>query len=255
MEKKLESRLRKCLADPETEINTVSYRQTLLLAKREAQRKAERRRAGFGSFLIWHMKHSGVRIWLAQAGMIACIVFLLLRIYDSSYLMTQRRISMLLCGLAVLIFMTALPVFYRSSRYKMLEIEAASRINAARIFLAEMLTIALGDAVMIGTAAGITVIKASCSFSGVLLYLAVPFLAMWCIIIRLLRHAGLEKAFVYCGVICFFALLLIVLLHEICPACYEQSFSGCWAGICIGLLFLCIYQMKGIMEHPAELVF
>lgn len=255
MEKMLESRLRKCLADSDSEIDTASYRQTLLLAKREAQRKAERRRAGFGSFLVWHMKHLGIRIWLVQAGLLVSIGFLLLRIYDSSYLLTQKRISMLLCGLSVMIFMTALPVFYRSYRYKMQEIEAATRINTARLFLAEMLTIMIGDTVMLGTAAGITVIKASYGISSALLYLAVPFLAMWCIVIRLLRHIEMKKATAYCSVMCFCILLLSVLLHEIYPACYEQSFSAGWAGICAGLLFLCIYQMKGIMEHPAELVF
>lgn len=254
MEKMLESRLRKCLANPETEINMASYRQTLLLAKGEAQRKAERKRAGFGNFLVWHMQHSGVQIWLVQAGLLACIGFLLLKIYDSSYFMTQRRISMLLCGLAVLIFMTALPVFYRSSRYKMLEIEAATRTNAARIFLAEMLTITIGDAVMISTAAGITVIKASYGISSALLYLAVPFLALWCVVIRLLWHVEIKKAVTYCSVICFCVLLLIILLNEIYPACYEQSFSVGWAGICAGLLFVCIYQMKGIMKQP-DMVF
>lgn len=253
MEKELENRLRKCLAKPDQEVDQASYQQTLLLAKREAQRKAERRRAGFGSFLIWYMKHSGIRIWFAQAVILACMGILLVRTFHF-YLFTQRHISMLLCGLAVFIFMTAMPVFYRSSRYQMQEIEAVTRMSYLRIFLAEMITIAVGDAVMIGTVTGITVMKASYGISHSLFYLFVPFLTMWCVAFRLLRHVKIEKIPIYCSVMCFFVLLLIVLLDAFYPACYDGRFSAGWAEICAGLLFFCIYQWKEIIKHSKEVV-
>lgn len=177
------------------------------------------------------MKHSGIRIWLAQAGILSCIGMMLLRIYGVFYLSTPRHISMLLCGLAVFIFMTALPVFYRSFRYKMQEIEAAAKLSVSRLFLAEMITIAIGDAVMLGTVIGITVFKASYSISSALLYLVVPFLVMWCVVFRLLKHVNMEKMVVYGSVICLAVLFLIGLTGKVYPVCFEKTFSAGWAGV------------------------
>ncbi len=246
MDKRLENRLKQCFAKPDPAVDMASYRQTLFMAKREARRKAERRRTGFGNFFIWYMKHSGIRIWFAQAAILACMGLLLVRTFHF-YLFTQRHISMLLCGLAVFIFMTAMPVFYRSSRYKMQEIEAVTRMSFTHIFLAEMITIVTGDAVMIGTVTGIIAWKVSYGISNSLLYLLVPFLAMWCVVFRLLRHVKIEKIPLCCSVMCFFVLLTLLLLDVFYPACYEGRFSARWAGICIGLLFFCIYQWKEII--------
>lgn len=254
-EKMLKNRLRACFAGQEAGKNTAAYQQTLLLAKREAQQKAERRRTGFGRFLLWHMKHAGGRIWPAQSGILACLGVMLLRIYDVPYLCTQRRISILLCCLAVLIFMTAIPVVCRSSRYKMLEIEAASRNSAVRLFLAEMLVIAIGDTVMLGTVAGITAIKASYSISSAVLYVGFPFLAMCCAAMALLRYAEIGKIPGYCGAMSAFGFGMILLMNKCYPACYEKTLSAGGAGVCMVLIFLCVYQLKKIMEHSAAVNF
>lgn len=254
-EKRLESRLRECLKERETGENTAAYQQMIILAKREVQGRTERRRAGFCSFLVWYMRHAGARIWLAQAVLLLCLGAVLLGIYSIPYLCTQRRISMLLCGLAVLIFMTALPVVYRSLHYKMLEIEAATRNSIVRLFLAEMLTITVGDVVMIGTVIGITVIKASYSISSAFLYVGFPFLVMCCAAMALLRYAEIGKIPVYCGAMCAFGFGMIILVNKFYPACYEKTLSAGGAGVCMALIFLCVYQLKEIMEHSAEVNF
>lgn len=255
MERELEKRLRECFADSEWKTHTAAYRQTVFLAKKEAQSRAERRRTGFGSFLVWYMKHKGVRIWLMQAVMLLCLGVLLLGIYDIPYMCTQRRISMLLCGLAVFLFMTAIPVVYRSVRYKMLEIEAAARFSTVRLILAEILTNMIGDVVMIGTIIGITVFKVSYSTSSAVLYLVIPFLVMCCIGIVFLRHVDMEKIPAYCSIQCVCAVMGIVLSGRVYPSCYEQAFSAVGAGICVGLLLLCGYQLRALMEHSAEALF
>jgi hypothetical protein len=169
-------------------INDAALQQTLLLARRELQMRKKRSRIGFPRFVWLQIRYFGWKIWLMQAVLLLGVQKFLQKFYGNESLCTPKRIAMLLCGFSILLAMSAIPFLYRSFRYRMAEIEVATRFSMVRLILARLLMIGIGDAMTIGSVIWLTAANTSYSIWHIGLYAVVPFLLVCTGELALMRY-------------------------------------------------------------------
>lgn len=254
IEKDMEIRLRKCLKHSSVSVRDSALKQTVLLAKHEIQSKKKKQRIGFGKFLLLQIKLSGWKIWLIQLCLTIGMTGFLQGFYRNLYIMTPRRIAIILCLVAFLISFTVIPSIYRSFYYKMTEIEAVTRNSSIKLVLSQLLMIGVGDGVMIGIVTMLTVVKTNFSTGRTLFYMLVPLLIIWFSVIVLLRYIGIKK-FPYYGFMLYCFLFVLMMLFNRCyTKWYEQTFSAQWIVICGALFLSCIYQLQNLLKQSVDMV-
>lgn len=255
MEKELENRLRECLGNSQEEPDGAALMQTIRMARIEQQMSQSRQRIGFEKFLLLQIKYIGYRTWIMQAVLLAGAAGILLRLRGNGYFMAPKRLAMLMCGFAVLIFLTAVPGVCRTFRFKMHEVEAASRFSASWILLARILIAGIGDLVMIGGIAAMAGEWTACRTGNMFVYLVFSFMTVCCCGVGLLRRAGAERFPYYCAAMSFLLFGMIACLGKYCPAFFEQTFTKGWAGAGAAVLLVLIYQLRQLLRETEEKVY
>lgn len=226
------------------EISEKYLHSTLLLADRELQQKRQKSRIGFQKFLILQAKYMGIQTWIIQGLLLSgiCVILpSLLRHYLAH--LTSHGIAALLCCFSIFLAMNSILFTYRSSRYRMWEIETASYFSFARLLAAKMLLAGIGDIVLLGAIFTVTSLNTSCDRASILFYLLIPFLFTRYGNLLLQRHISFAKLQICYGWIYFGLPGGIFLLNRCVPICFDQSFSLGWGGICLVLILACIYQL------------
>ena len=140
--------LRSTMQEVELPVRNEHLQKTISLAKNEWKERVVRPRITFSKFLAAQIKFVGWKIWLAQAIVVLCLSFLL--VYLGDYILNNpRNGALLLCSISILVLMSAFPFIQRSVRYKMYEIETATRFSATKQLLAKLLIIGIGDISML----------------------------------------------------------------------------------------------------------
>lgn len=250
--KHLENQIRQCLDEPSMILDPASCEQTLWLAKRELHLRQNRPRIRYFSFLIMQMRYTGIRIWLAQALILALTIAGLWNLFSDPFFYTPRNIARILYALGLLIFLSTIPFIHRSFQYRMAETEAAARFSAIHLLCARLIIIGIGDMAIIGSIIAVTASRTSFSPGSALLYLIVPLLASCCAGLYLSRHLKMIHFPYYCGIICLFMAGLILIFGKCYPRCLEQTFSARWLIICALLLFICAYQFRHLCQSPVD---
>lgn len=173
-EPKLEQQLRQSLHRLPSTTNEAHLHTTILLSRREACQKQRRRRISFILFLGKQLSFIGWKVWSIQGLFLLSVYGLFSDSFD--YLRTPLRLAKLLFCLSVAVFMTALPLLYRSARYRMQEIEAAARFSSVKLLLAKLIVIGIGDISLLGGIFLFTLAKTSLSADSAVFYLCFPFL-------------------------------------------------------------------------------
>ena len=254
---KLEEQLKSCFHAEATniQVSEKSLHNTLLLANSELQQKCQRSRISFREFLTLQIKYMGLPIWIVQGLLLSGICALLpsLLQYYLAHL-TSRGIAALLCCFSTILAMHSISFVYRSSRYGMWEIEAASHFSFARLLAAKILLSGIGNIILLGAVFIVISQNTSCNRARTLFYLLIPFLLARSGSLFLHRHIAIEKLQVCIVCVCFGLPGVIFLLSRYIPICFEQSFSPGWGGICLILIFACIYQLWQmiLMEERTE---
>lgn len=254
MEKKMENCLRECLGRTEMENMAIPDQKFLLLANQELRGRKNRKRAGFGRLLGQQLTSIGWKIWLCQA-VVVVFAAKILNVFSENAYVSPRRIALLLCSFALLVFFTAVPVVYRSARYRMAEVEAATKLSSVRLLLAKLILIGVGDVAMLGSAAGIIAARTSFGVGNAALYLLFPFLAASCIGLLLLRHMPPEKYPVCSLGLCLGMFIFMIWLNEYYPRFYELTLTAGNAGICAALLLAAAVQFLGLFRSTDELAY
>ena len=138
----LEKNLKQSLQQAPAGIHEKHLENTILLARKEAGLRKRRKRISFMGFLSGQIAFIGWKIWIIQ-GFFLCILHgMLVRFYEY-YVTPQTMVKLLFC-LSILVFMSVLPLLYRSVRYQMQEIEAVSRFSCGKLLLSRLLIIGIG---------------------------------------------------------------------------------------------------------------
>ena len=253
---KIQEQLKHCFHEEtaDIKISEKSLHNILLLANRELAQRRQKSRISFMEFLSLQAKYMGISIWIVQGLLLVGICVLLpslLRHYLAH--LTPRGIAALLCCFSAILAMNSIPFTYRSTRYRMWEIETASYFSFARLLAARMLLIEIGDIVLLGAVFTATSQNTSCDSSHILFYLLIPFLLARHGSLLLQRLVPLEKLQVCYGWICFGLLVGTFLFNRYIPECFEPSFSPVWIGICLILIWAYIYQYWQWMKERTKI--
>lgn len=251
MAKELEIRLKKALRPDEDGINAAHIQQVIMMARQEYAHKAQRKRTGFGAFLISQVRFIGWRIWVVQGAFLLLLCGCFSTVLGEYLLYSPRRVALLLCCLAIAVSMTAVPFIYRSIRYQMDEVEMATRNSSGRLLVAKLLVTGLGDGLTLACIFGMTTLKTSLRVDSIALYLVFPFLLASCGGLYLLGHLPMERfmpASLGMGAV---LLTGVFLLSQLYPAFFEQIFSAGWAAVCIALALFGAKQVQHLMEQSS----
>lgn len=233
--------LSRSLHQPPATEKYAAFQNTVFLAKKEAARRQRRTHISFAGFLAMQVKFIGWKIWGIQGASLLVICGILSRLFDG-WVSPLSAVKLLLC-LSVLVFSTALPFICRSNRYRMQEIEAASRFSSGALLTAKLTVIGIGDLGMLGGIFLTALIKSSIGAGSALLYVSLPFLLSCCGCLYLLGH--FTPKWVLAGSTGFSALL--VLSFAALPSRFIPPLSILWIGICFGLIVLCGYQFRYLL--------
>lgn len=246
-EQDVEKKLRRALHQPCPTGREKHFEETILLVREELVQKKKRRRFSFLRFLLMQTRYIGWKIWGIQGILLAIISYLLTCLYH--YRESPQFVAKLIFCLSVLVFMTALPFIYRSVRYQMQEIEAATRFSSVKLLMAKLMMLFIGDMIMMSGIFLTTIIKTSLQADSIILYLCFPFLLVSSGCLFMLGHFT-PKHFLYGSMgLCLFFIIMISGLPGQYEVLLQQSFSVRWLAVCLFLVAFCIKQFHYISRH------
>lgn len=120
-----------------------------LLARQETRKRKNRQRITFMQFLRMQVRFVGWKVWTIQGAALIMICWMMVRLYGEGYWTNPQSVASVLGSLSVLVFMTIPPFLYRSNRYGMQEVEAATRFSSSRLLLARFIIVGAGDAALV----------------------------------------------------------------------------------------------------------
>lgn len=244
-----EKKLTQSLHQPSIMVNEKHFENTLFLARLQACQKHKRERISFTRFLATQIKFIGWKVWTAQGIFLLIISGMLTGLYGRSYLGNQQHMARLLFCLSVLVFMTALPFVYRSVRYQMQEIEAATRFSSVKLLMAKLTIIGIGDLFILSGIFCITIEKTALQAGSAILYLGFPFLLASSGCLFMLGHFTSKQFFVGSMGLCSFLILVSFTAFRHYEALFPYSFSVGWIVICALLIVFCVHQFRYILYH------
>lgn len=174
---------------------------------------------------------------------------LLARFYRDA-IMPLHLIKILAC-LSILILISALPLLYRSVRYRMQEIEAASRFSGVRLLLARLIVIGIGDACLLAGIFITTVLKTILPAGSVAFFLCFPFLLAGGGCLYLLGHYPPKQFFAGSLLLCaFLAVMISVLPGQYLELC-QPPLAVTQILLCALLLAFCARQIRYLIRIPS----
>lgn len=248
MKKNLRHRLKNAIQSGNMPIDTVHLQQTLLLAGQELTYAHYRKQVKFSSFLALQIRFIGWKIWLAQGLLLAGGCYVLTAAFGKDFYYNRRYVAILLCGIAILIIMMAIPFIQRALRYKMHEIETATYFSSVSLLISKLTIIGIGDIAILNGLLFLTAFITPLTICDAFLYLIFPFLLTNCGCLYLLGHIPAQWFSQSCIALCSILYACLVLLNRVLPAFFQQTFSIGWAAVCMILVFLCALQFRYIIR-------
>lgn len=242
----LENKLKQTLQQVPAVIDNSHLESTLSLARKEACLRQRRERISFAGFLIRQMTFMGWKVWTVQGIFLGILNAVLSRFYGY-HISLQTMVKLLFC-LSILVFMTVLPLLYRSVRYQMQEIEAVSRFSCGKLLLSRLLIIGIGDIFLLGSIFLSTMIKTTLPAGSAMLYLCFPFLLAGSGCLYMLGHFTPRHFFTGSLAFCFFLILMFCALPSRHAFWFQQSLSRTWIMVCTLLLVFCLQQCWHILK-------
>lgn len=244
-----EEKLKRTLQQIPIAIDEEHFARTLNLVQKEASLRQRREHITFAYFLRKQIKFMGFKVWIVQGVFLICINQLLSQLYGP--LVNPSNIIKLLFGVSVLVCMSVLPFLYRSVRYQMQEIEAASRFSCTKLLLVKLIVIGIGDFSVLGSIFLTTMVRTSLSADNAFLYLCFPFLLAGSGCLFMLGHFTPRQFLMGSFSFCFALVLVFCLIPGQYAFMFQQSFSAVWMAICTLLCICCVSQIRGIIRDSA----
>lgn len=157
-------------------------RQTIELAHLSKQAIPCRKRISFGSLAAKQLKFFALKIWALQGIALAALCALFIQFYglellcnEAAFCLMQRNSPKLLCLCGSIVVMSSIPLLFRSTRYKMMELEQSTYFSVRGNLLAQLVFIGIGDLGMLAVLVSLAR-KFQISHSTVFLSLIIPYL-------------------------------------------------------------------------------
>lgn len=219
---------------------------TILLARKEACRMQTRERISFARFLKKQIPLIGWKLWGIQGVFLAAASRVLSDC--SGYLISPPRLARLLFCLSVVVFMTALPLLYRSIRCQMQEIEAASRFSSVKLLLAKLIVIGIGDIFLLGGLLFTATAKTALPADIAVIYLCLPFLLACGGCLFMLGHFPPGRFLAGSTLFCFALLLLFLVPLRQSALLFHPSYQEGRIILCVWLSVFCACQLRYIIK-------
>ena len=243
----LETRLRQAYQGADVEVRSSSMSAAVLLARKEAY--SRRQRLSFPQFLSMQIRFIGWKIWAAQGTLLFAVCGLLSHLFGQGYWKDPQSVAGLLFCLSLFTFMAAPPFLYRSTCYRMQEVEAAARFSSVRLLMARLIIIGIGDAALLSgillTAAANTTLQAGSAALSV----GFPFLLASSGCLYLLGHVCPRQFLAGSMGLCGFLLMVLSLAHRHFHLFFRPS-PG-WIGVCTLLIVFCCHQFHYLLHNCA----
>lgn len=218
----------------------------ILSAKREASQKQRRQRISFARFLGKQLPGIGWKLWSLQG-----LFFLSVNAFLSDaaeYLRSPLRLAKLLFCLSVAVFMTALPLLYRSIHYRMQEVEAATRFSSVKLLLAKLIIVGIGDLILLCGIFFAAMAKTSLSADTTVICLCFPFLLAGGGCLYMLGHLSPNRFLAGSLLFCTALLLVFSFLPEACAFLFQPAFAAAQIVSCALLLTFCAKQIHYLIS-------
>lgn len=245
----LEQKLKQALHQTPAPVNDAHIQATILLSQREARLRQERTRITYLSFFRKQIRFIAWKVWAVQSVLLLIISILLTRFFNPSF--TPRQTVKLLACLSVLIFMTALPLLYRSVHYRMQEVETATRFSWIKLLLAKLFIIGIGDICLLTGIFLATVIKTALPTDSIVFCLCFPFLLAGGGGLYMLGHFPPRRFFVGSLLYCAFLSVAFGIAPWQDSFLYQPSLPVIRAILCALSFLFCVLQLHYLLHKSS----
>lgn len=243
----LETRLHQAYQGADVEVRSSSMSATVLLARKEAYSRLQR--LSFPQFLSMQIRFIGWKVWAAQGTFLLAVCRLLSHLFGQGYWKDPQSVAGLLVCLSLLTFLTAPPFLYRSIRYRMQEVEAATRFSSVRLLMSRLIIIGIGDAALLSGILLTAAVKTALQPSSAVVSILFPFLLASSGCLYLLGHVCPRQFLAGSMGLCGFLLMVLSLAHRHFHLFFRLS-PG-WIGVCTLLIVFCCHQFHHLLYHYA----
>lgn len=248
MNKKTENLVRSYFLSVKTEIDKGHLQKVIHRAQNEQITRCRQKRIGFPEFCLRQVKYTAWKIWAAQGSFLIVMCSIFLAVFGSPFDLSHKQAAILLGLFTSAIPLISFPFLYRSVRYRMHEVEEASRFASLRLLASKLLIICTGDAFMLAGATVVSIVKMNVNAYDAILYGMLPFLAVSSLLLYIVAHVPSSRAFIYFLVTYLFVLSVGAVLVHFCTFLFSQSLSWITAGICMILSLFCASQIKKLLQ-------
>lgn len=245
-EMNLKQKLKQSLHPTSITVNDAHLQATILRSRKEALQRQNRKRISFARFLGKQIPLIGWKLWGFQAAFLLSVCGLLSDFSD--YLKNPLHLAKLLFCLSIMVVMTALPLLYRSIRYRMQETEAAAYFSSVKLLLARLIVIGIGDLSLLGGILLATLAKTSLSADSAVIYLCLPFLLSGSGCLFMLGHLPPGRFLAGSLLFCSALILAAAFLPGQYALLFHPSFSAVRIILCVSLSVFCAYQFRYLIK-------
>lgn len=141
-------KMKDALSGSAAAVSKTRMEELLLLMKVQFRKRNRNERMGFGKLLFSQIRFIGVQIWGLEIVAAFLLGFVLQGLFMEPYFFTPRKIAFFLSCATVGASVLLLPFLYRSSRFRMMEIEGAAYFSIRRILICRFLLFFGGEVVI-----------------------------------------------------------------------------------------------------------
>ncbi len=220
---------------------------TVRLAKSQVGKNQKRGRIPFWRFLFQQVRYVGWQLWTAQGLMLLVFDRMLIQLYGERFWDSPISGAKLLFCASTLVAMMALPMLYRSRKYRMQEIESVSYFSSTRLLMAKLAAIGIGDALLLAGIFLTTMIRTSMETGNLTLCLLLPFLVMSAAYLYMMGHCSGNGFFVGSITLGSAMLLIATVIPGQWLSLFQQSMTYGWIIFCLGLLVFSAGQLRYLL--------
>lgn len=253
MERDMENRIRRALAEEEGASEQMTARM-ILLARMQWNAAKPKKRIGFGELLLSQLRHIGWRMWMVELILAFVPAFLIIQ-YVEWHVITPVKAVFFFSCLVVGISMFWVVFIYRSSYYHMMEIEAAAFFSLKVLLLSRIIILFAGELAAIAGISAVTSAHTALSFGSGMVYMLFAFGACGSGMLVLIRRAGMDRLCRYFLAYGMLLLAVLLLLFKFLPQFFDGTRQTWIAFGSFVLLGYCIYQGVLLLKRQGENVY
>ncbi len=222
---------------------------TIHLAKQQVRQKQRRGRIPFRRFLFRQVRYIGWQMWTVQGLVLLLFDRMLIQLYGERFWDSSVSVARLLFCVSTLVAMMALPLLYRSRKYRMQEIESASYFSSNRLLMAKLAAIGIGDVFLLAGMFLTTIIRTSMEAGNLTFCLLLPFLVMSAAYLYMMGHCSGNGFFVGSISLGTAMLLIATVIPGRWVSLFQQSMTYGWILFFIGLLAFTAEQLRYLLHR------